>query len=374
MEPNHSRPLEAPVYLCGPIAEFGQPAKGGYQSANLRLMQALAQRGIKVHTLAYAQPNPPQIRKIMKHVTRFTVLTLRLVTCERNAILHITALRLMFLYPELVLMYLAKFRNCRIIYDMRDGLTADVAQLAKSAWYTRCFTHALKIADLVMVEGQPQVRFVETLSARTPIVIPNHIDVASIPLRSPKAGNRDTPIIAYAGTLKPEKGISTILQTARILKGEGLEIRVRVAGTGEADYLEELRVRYADIGVDWRGSQTAEAVLEMFSESHFFIFPSKWRGEGQSNALTEAMACGCVPIVSDQGFNAATVGGCGVVLPSDAEPHDYSSAVQQIWRNGHWEKLSQCAIKRVRREFSTSLVVDRIASRYSELVGEQRVD
>ncbi|MCW1960316.1 MAG: glycosyltransferase, partial [Mycobacterium sp.] len=284
----------------------------------------------------------------------------------RRSIVHITGLRRVFLYPELILTYLAKLRGCRVIYDIRDGLDLDAAALDRSAAYRYFFGRLLNSADLVMVQGAGQIPFVESFTGRTPVLMPNQIDLSAIPART-YGGLPTAPVIAYAGALKPEKGLSTILEAAELLTARGCDVSVRIAGTGDAAFVEDLRSRHAGLAIDWMGAQTAEAVLELFSTSHFFLFPTWWPGEGQSNALTESMACGCVPIVSDHGFNAATVGECGAVLSLDRGPADYADAVQRIWASGQWTDLSQESARRVRENFSSVAVIEHLTAEYAAL-------
>lgn len=361
------------IYLCGPIADPGMPAKGGYQSNNLRTIEALQRRGIEVHALPYAQPESMGTRKLIEYAVSFWLLALRVVACKRKSILHITGLRRIFIYPELALIYLGKLKKCRTIYDVRDGLKLESGHLNRSAIYRRCFILTLRSVDLVMVEGESQVPFVESLAGVTPVHMPNQVDLASVPSRIRANDDQSKPVIGYAGTLRPEKGISTILEAAEILNKNGVEVTVRLAGTGDEIFVDDLRKRFANLAVDWLGAQTNAGVLDLFSASHFFVFPTRWPGEGQSNSLTEAMACGSVPIVSDHGFNATTVGGCGAVLSPNDSAADYAAALQRIWDGGHWEELSQMSVSRVRERFSSRALIDRLIEQYVSLEPTQCV-
>lgn len=356
----------SPIYLCGPIAEAGKPAKGGYQARNLRTIEALRARGLEVHAFHYAQPDSSRIGKLIEYAAGFSGLAVKMARCKKRSIVHITGLRRVFLYPELVLAYLAKLRGCRVVYDIRDGLDLDTPRLERSAAYRYFFTRLLNSVDLVMVQGAGQVPFVESFTGRTPVLVPNQIDLSAVPARTYGA-LPTAPVIAYAGALRAEKGLSMILDAAEVLTRRGCNVTVRIAGTGDAAFVEDLRSRHSDLAVEWLGPQTAESVLDLFTTSHFFLFPTWWPGEGQSNALTEAMACGCVPVVSDHGFNAATVGECGTVLDIDRGPGDYADAVQRIWESGQWPELSQRSARRVQEYFSSVAVIEHLTAQYAAL-------
>jgi glycosyltransferase involved in cell wall biosynthesis len=361
-----SQPVST-IYLCGPIAEPDKPPIGGYQARNLRIAEALQRRGIEVHALRYAQPHSPGFRKWLAYAVGFSVLALRIVLCKKRSIVHITGLRQLFVIPELVLARLAKWRGCRTIYDIRDGLDLDVLWLERSAIYRYCFPRILRSVDLVMVQGESQAPFVESITGRAPVLLRNQVDLSALPARSYQNGTPSAPVIAYVGRLRPEKGISTILDTAEILTRSGFDIRVKIAGIGDEAYVDELKARYADLPVEWLGRQTNAQALDLFSEAHFFVFPTWWPGEGQSNALTEAMACGCVALVSDHGFNAATLGDCGAVLTLDQTADDYAASLRQIWEDGTWETLSRRSATRVRECFSSTAVIDHLIQQYVSL-------
>lgn len=357
------------IYLCGPIAESGQPAKGGYQSCNRRIIDSLRRRGGDVRELRYAQPEPSasRIRKWVAYFVGFSGLALKLLACRRGSLVHITGLRRAFLYPEAMLIQLAKMRSCSTIYDIRDGLDLDLEWIQRSSIYEYCFGFALNSVDKVMVEGASQVTFVESYTGTTPVLMPNHVDVSVVPVRSRVDDAMAMPSIAYAGSLKPEKGIDKILAAADILRLDGFQVAVRIAGSGNREYVEGLKRRFPELTVEWLGAQSAIQVLELFSSSHFFVFPTWWPGEGQSNALTEAMACGCVPIVSDHGFNATTVADSGAILQPNQAAEDYASALRAIWDGGRWSELSQRSVGRAREFYSSRLIMDRLVEEYVSL-------
>jgi glycosyltransferase involved in cell wall biosynthesis len=366
-----AKPHPTPVvYLCGPIAETGRAAKGGFQVCNRRTIDELRGRGIEVHALPYAQPETGRLHKAVEYAVSFIRLAIQVLRCERSSILHMTGLYGPFIQAEIILIYLARLRGCRTIYDVRAG-SAELHYRMRSDMYRRCFAHALRSVDLVMVEGPRLAPFVESLTGRSPVFFPNHIDTSVILDRSDGAGSGLRPVIGYAGSLKPEKGIRTILEACKVLSDEGFDVDVRLAGLGPATFVEELRGDYPELPVTWLGALPSDRVLDLFRTSHFFMFPTTHRGEGQSNALTEAMACGCVPIVSDHGFNASVVGDCGVVLAPGSDAAVYAKALRAIWECGEWQALSQKSRDHIRDCFSSVEVIDDLLVHYNSLERRQ---
>ncbi|UJP04609.1 MAG: glycosyltransferase family 4 protein [Nitrosomonas sp.] len=355
------------IYLCGPIAEPGKPAKGGFQSCNRRTIDTLVGRGVEVHILPYAQPETRGIRKLIEYASGFTKLAWKVLCCKHGSILHLTGLFGPFIAAEIVLIHFAHWRGCLVIYDLRAG-SGELHYRRRGPIYRRCFAHAMRAADLVMVEGHKLMGFVESLTGKPPVFFPNHIDTSAIPPRLEAAATEHgAPIIGYAGSLNPEKGIRTILEASRILTRSGMNVEVRLAGIGPKVFLDELRGEYADVRISWLGALPGDQVLELFRTAHFFMFPTVHRGEGQSNALTEAMACGCVPIASDHGFNTSVVGDCGAILAPQSDAERYANALREIWESGRWHELSQQSQRRIREQFSSPAVIDGLLRQYQSL-------
>ena len=93
-------------------------------------------------------------------------------------------------------------------------------------------------------------------------------------------------------------------------------------------------------------------------ESHFFVFPTTHLGEGHSNALSESMAYGVVPIVADNGFNKDIVINAGVVMPIDASAQNYFREMDTILTSKMWELYSERSRQRIISNFSNKVVSD----------------
>lgn len=124
--------------------------------------------------------------------------------------------------------------------------------------------------------------------------------------------------LLFAGTMEQKyKGLDTLLNAAAILKREGFELDLRLAGTGRLK--AEIEAQIARLGL-----KDSAALLgrlersELFDEMDacdLFVLPS--RTEGLPRAIIEAMAR-AAPVI------ASGVGGIFELLPSDClvEPDD----------------------------------------------------
>lgn len=359
----------ARIAYCGPIAQPGKPARGGYESASRRLIDDLRLRGRDVRELPYPVARGTQVAKGLAYLRRFAVIALELVWQRRHFdIFHVTTLYGHFLYPEAVLCLIAWGLGKRVLFDIRAGCF--IERYGEHGRVYRALADALlRRADLLAVEGKEYLPFVEARRDCPIIYLPNYVsrlEVYKGSLTSP-AG----PIgLVFLGRIVAEKGIEQVIGALESLLGAGVDATLEVIGDGEAGYLAQLEARTKGLPVVWAGPLSPEAIRTRAARAHFFVFPSRHPGEGHSNALTEAMAEGLVPVCSEQGFNRSVVADAGCVLPVDASGAEYAAAIADIWQSGAWTTLSAAAHARMVRQFTGDVVLsDLIASYDAALVG-----
>lgn len=101
------------------------------------------------------------------------------------------------------------------------------------------------------------------------------------------------------------KGIDIFLEVAR---------RLPVVSFFIVGISPEFAARYnPPINVNCLGKIPREDVLQYYQRALTYCQPS--RSEGLSNALCEAMACGCIPVASQVGGNPTAVGDAGLIVP-----------------------------------------------------------
>lgn len=109
---------------------------------------------------------------------------------------------------------------------------------------------------------------------------------------------RDIDIL-FVGTFRSLKGPDRVLEVVARLKP--VMNHVKGCFLGDGDLFGDIRRRVTEMGLS--GNVTLEGhkkyPLEYFQRARVLIMPSS--SEGLSKAMLEAMACGCVPIVSNVG-------------------------------------------------------------------------
>lgn len=133
------------------------------------------------------------------------------------------------------------------------------------------------------------------------VVIPNPLPFQRLPPIDPADKK---PVLLYVGRVHPEKGLELLINAFRALKTDWT-LRIVgpadfAAGGGGNAYLASLRQLAGPANVDFTGPVYDPVQLNQFyAEASVFVYPSvAEQGETFGLAPLEAMAWGCVPIVS----------------------------------------------------------------------------
>jgi len=138
------------------------------------------------------------------------------------------------------------------------------------------------------------------------------------------------------------KGIDRFLKLASLLPHR----RFVLAGRGSAKCARCQTIRQASLPNVLITGELPE-VAPLLQRARFYCQLS--RHEGFGVAVAEAMACKCVPIVSDSGALPEVVGRCGVIVPN-GDPARSARAIEGLWDRS--EKLGESARDRVIRLYS----------------------
>lgn len=112
--------------------------------------------------------------------------------------------------------------------------------------------------------------------------------------------NRGELRIVFLSRISPKKNLDYALDAVKGLKGN---VTFDIYGIREdAQYyeacLEKARRMPENICCSYRGEVRPEQVISVFARYHVFLFPT--RGENYGHVIYEAMAGGCVPVISDR--------------------------------------------------------------------------
>jgi glycosyltransferase involved in cell wall biosynthesis len=133
--------------------------------------------------------------------------------------------------------------------------------------------------------------------------------------------------LVFVGRLVSDKGVNVLIDALGVLAERGQRVGLTVIGDGPE--LPALRRQVDALGitsqVHFAGRRTGADLVAALNEHRVLVVPSVWQEPFGVVAL-EAMACGCVPLVSRSGGLPDAAGAAGVVF----EPRDSQSLAQAI--------------------------------------------
>jgi glycosyltransferase involved in cell wall biosynthesis len=365
------------ILFWGPLGRRGQTTIGGGESGNRRTIDMISNNGIKV--IEIPKPYPPKCKKfsfplyfllLLISITRFAFYCFK--TDPRIDVAHVSAFYSHLVYFELLMMIFAKINRIPFVYEIRGGAMLAVYR-DRSSIYRFVFDSVLRGSSAVFSQGRTYMDFIRKKSGKDPVFYPNYVDVNHLDYEMAFTRERSEQVgIIYFGRLDPEKGLEVMIRTCKELSNVGFNYRLHIIGDGPLLFKKQIIHLGESFGIQDRISfyppMSFIELKKILLKMHFFLFPTSTRMEGHSNALTEAMAFGVVPICSDAGFNKSVIGPCGRILVADAEPSDYAEAIRYLWENGEWGKLSRQCKERIVSKFSSDIIIPRIIKKYNELV------
>jgi glycosyltransferase involved in cell wall biosynthesis len=353
------------VLICGPVAEEGKPARGGFESANLRMMALARRLGAEAGALRYPQVEGGVVAKTIAYLVAFFRIGLQILFGHaKGTAIHFTPLSKQFMPWECGLTLLARLRGYKVIMDLRAG-SQRRHYLADGAVNRVAFRWSLRLAHVIAYEGKPYDTFLEEVMPGKPrFWLPNMIPASELKMRA--GFESEGPRLIYVGLVSEPKGAPAAVKLAT-------RLRRRLPGTmltfvGRRDpAVTPLLEQAGGIApwIEYTGALPPDRIYERLDHAHYFIFLSLWRGEGHSNALTEAMARGCVPIVARHGFSADVVDTCGCIV-DDREKID--AAVDWItanWNAAGWPASSRATVTRIADNFTDVQALRHLHAIYS---------
>lgn len=354
------------IAICGPIAERGVPASGGYEAANQRLHRAICNRGWSCVLFAY--PSVKNLNAFLKSVS-YAAFFMRMFCALRKlplgSVLHFTPLCRQFILPELLIALFARKRCSRIIIDLRAG-RKDVDFRRFGCFYQFIFRRLIDFADVVTVEGRRYIQFIHDLRPSVPVhYLPNFLNDDELPIELVQR-SRGPVHFTYVGSVNFAKGVDHAIKLVAGVAAQNIEVRLDLFGPIDPKIksrLEALASKY-----DWivlHGARPFEVIRASLANADFFIFLTAWKGEGHSNALTEAMSQGAIPIVTDHGFNKDVVGALGILVEErdflEGAVHKAASLIRDINTRS---RQSAALLNRTTQKFSESAITKTLEQIY----------
>lgn len=133
---------------------------------------------------------------------------------------------------------------------------------------------------------------------------------------SPRPKRADGFHLLWVGRHVPGKGVDLLLDATRLLRREGMPVRVTFVGSGPTRDASARRAKQLGIedAVSFRGFVTECELDELYATSHAFVLPSV--SEAMNRCVLESLASGTVAVTSDLPHLRELLDGVGAVTPA----------------------------------------------------------
>jgi glycosyltransferase involved in cell wall biosynthesis len=238
------------------------------------------------------------------------------------------------------------------------------SSLLRAAYWVEC--RLSRWADLIICNSHEGKMHAERhgFAADKMIVVSNGIDTSEFRpnlearqrLRAEWKIGEGQYLVGLVGRLDPQKDHATFLRALAIVTGKRLDVRAICIGNCAEPYHTHLKrlanaLRLDDI-LMWMGER--DDMPAVYSALDVVVSTSL--GEGFSNTIAEAMACGVSCVVTNVGDSAMIVGDDGIVVPPRA-PEAIAAALERMLATP-----SSARQFRVRRRIEALFGVDAMAA------------
>jgi glycosyltransferase involved in cell wall biosynthesis len=154
--------------------------------------------------------------------------------------------------------------------------------------------------------------------------------IVSLPLGEPRQSVQKPLRLGHLGNLSIEKGLDILLETLRVLRQKGRDVRLCLAGpfnTGVAKRMVEEALQANGGLVEHVGAVYGDGKVDYFRSIDCFLLPS--RTESWGIVLNESLAAGVPVIATDRGCVRTLLGsGAGIMIRDESQY--VAEAVRQI--------------------------------------------
>jgi len=158
-----------------------------------------------------------------------------------------------------------------------------------------------RAADAVVAKSAREIEMIQAVDPAVDcLLIPNGVDVSRFKPIHPAPDDGPLKLVCV-GRLIERKGQHHLVEAVKRLTDQGIDTRLDLVGTGDAQRANEALVSRLGLAsrICFSGYVPREKIVEHYAAAHVFVLPSY--NEGMSVALLEAMAAGLAVVVTPTG-------------------------------------------------------------------------
>jgi glycosyltransferase involved in cell wall biosynthesis len=233
-------------------------------------------------------------------------------------------------------------------------------------------------ADIVIIYSKymlPEIKyFLPKLDEEKLRIVHNAVNTDRFKpgLPPPSIMNEGVKTIFWVGRITEDKGVGDLVEAFSMVRKKVKDVKLVIGGTGDRTYIDKLRRRCTELGIEDRvvftGGIPNEEVPNYMANCSVFVYPSRG-GEGIPRALLEAMSCGA-PVVATtvSGIPEAVIHGETGLLVRPRHPEELADAIVSVLEDeGLARRLGVQARIKMEAEFSHRVVIPRLAKLLEEV-------
>ena len=365
------------VYFTGSLPHHGQPPVGGGEVGNLRTVRMLESFGYNVSVIRRLRSNAgdSKFKRILSYPLRFAwniicLFFVLLLGKRKGNVVHISGFAGVTIFIETMQMGVAKMFGYKTIYELRGGGIVDFYDRG-GGWYKKQFRFLVKKADYIFSQGRENEVLLKSICNTPVFYYPNCVQDGFYPKEMPDK-RKDKICLLFFGRIEKEKNPMLIVQIASILQKRFDNINLTMIGNGQEEMLKAVRLAMEEYLT--KDSFTLlpgcdhDELRKKIADKHFYVFPSEQPREGQSNAVTEAMSLGIIPIASPQGFNRSTIGEEYLIV-DEMCAEIYAQRIASIIDDGKLDFYSKLVRERFLENYTENIVFEKAKAEYSKILG-----
>ncbi len=289
---------------------------------------------------------------------------------QGRAIVHLnSSLEQKSYWRDLAYLFAAKLLRRPVVYQVHGGALPEDF-FGGNALLTRFLRWSLRLPDVVVLLARVELEaYRRFLPGQRLEVVANAIEPDGLlarPLEEPPRG----PLrLAYLGRLAENKGIFEVVAALGLLRAQGRQVMLDVAGGGpdEAQLRERVTAAGLNDSVRFHGPMFGAAKDAFWRQADVFVFPT-YR-EGLPYALLEAMAAGAVPVTTRVGAMPDVMqDGVHGLFVGPRDPAGLAAAIARLDDDrALCLRLAQAARRRVLEHYTVARLAADFARIYRDL-------
>lgn len=367
------------IYFYANFGDLNKPPYGGGEAGNRKTLELFDKIGVETVMIPKFKhiDGSGLFVNLVKLWFSFACMVRYTITLtfgrRSGSVVHIAGYYVKRIEYEKTLLRIAKLLGYKVTYEMRAGGAIEKYNTFGSK-YRKGFDYIIKHADHIFSQGLENIPLIKQIDSNAKIYYyPNYVMSDFYPVVYPIKEQGNINFI-YFGRLSKKKNVHVILEAFEIISAKFACTTLTLVGNfADDNYQKKIESMIEQSlfrdRIFIRPACSRGELKEYLKDKHFYLFPSNEVGEGHSNALTEAMAWGLIPIASPQGFNRGVIGIKDLVV-DNIEAEDFADHVIRIIERNEIEKYSKYVYERVQELYTDKQALSRIKEEYEKIFKE----